>query len=201
MLTLLSSLSCAPAPSSWNPDSIPDAYARPSGALMWPGAARAWYVDADGNLYNGDWQVRITPSGSGVPAGPPRRIAAEERWRPVLRWTRVSGRVRWAFEAVALPGLAARDSGLIASLDITATNLDNSQAEARIELALGVPARVPEFAAFDAPESLDVLSWGNARGDGPVHGWCDRPAEGAVLAADWTLAPHATARLRVVLPA
>jgi hypothetical protein len=177
---------------------------------MWPGSARAWYVDATGHLYNGDWEVRILPSSAGFPAAPPLRIAAEERWRPVLRWTRVSGSVRWAFEAVALPGLAVRDSGLIASLDITATNFGDLEAPARIELALGAPDSPAAFAAFDAPEMLGTLSWGSVSkraapsdrsDDRPVHGWCERPANGPVLAAAWTLAPHATERLRVVLPA
>ncbi len=199
-LTLASCTSSpTPAPSAWDPDSIPDAYARPSGALMWPGASRAWYVDSNGSLYNGDWQVRISPSASGTPAQPPARIAAEDRWRPVLRWNRMSAGVRWSFEAIALPGV--RDSGLIASLEISATNLGDAPAPARIELALGAPAGVPEFAAFDAPESIGVLSWGSGRNDRPVQGWSDRPSDGPVLAAQWTLAAHATERLRVVLPA
>src|SRR5439155_23414769 len=36
---------------AWDPDSIPDAYATPSGALLWPGASRAWYVTPEGHLY------------------------------------------------------------------------------------------------------------------------------------------------------
>ena len=72
-LALLGPAACARHQESsslaWEPDSIPEAYARPSGALMWPGAARAWYVTPAGYLYNGDWEVRILPASAGVPAG------------------------------------------------------------------------------------------------------------------------------------
>src|SRR5439155_7852851 len=203
-LALLAPAGCARHEKSsslaWDPDSIPEAYGRPGGALMWPGAARAWYVTPAGHLYNGDWVVRILPAPAGTPAGPPRRIASEDRWRPVLRWTRTSGAVRFRFEAVALPGAAPRDTGLVASLEVVATNGGSTPARADIEITLATPDTVPEFAAFDAPEPPEVPRWGAARGRAPVHAWCSEPAQGPTLRKEWRLAPGGSERLRVVLP-
>ena len=203
-LALLASAGCAhreaATTAAWDPDSIPDAYVRPGGALMWPGAARAWYVTPEGHLYNGDWEVRLTPASGGVPAGPPRRIAAEERWRPVLRWTRTRGSVHFGFEAVALPGVAPRDTGLVASLEIVAQNRGPAAADAEVDVALAIPDAVPLFAAFDAPEPPEVPHWGGSGALAPVQAWCRNPAQGAKLHAQWTLAPGASERLRIVLP-
>jgi hypothetical protein len=70
---------------------------------MWPGATRSFQVTGVGDLYNGAWYVRVRPEVAGQPAPPPRVVAYEDRWCPVVRWTRTSGDVRWEFEAVALP--------------------------------------------------------------------------------------------------
>src|SRR5438046_10731431 len=80
VLTPLLLAGCARHESSsaraWDPDSIPEAYAHPSGALMWPGAARAWYVTPEGHLYNGDWQLSIAPRAGGATAAPRPPLAA-----------------------------------------------------------------------------------------------------------------------------
>src|SRR5262245_29615926 len=51
---------------------IPEAYARSTAALMWPGATRAFQVTPAGDLYNGAWIVRLRPS-----AGDADAVAAE----------------------------------------------------------------------------------------------------------------------------
>lgn len=97
---------CRPVPApaaSAPPDSIADAYQGSVAALMWPGATRAYQVTADGDLYNGAWFVRIAPGSDSTVASTPLRIAYENRWCPIARWTRTSGSVRWEFEAVAFP--------------------------------------------------------------------------------------------------
>ena len=48
---------CAPAPRTFDPDAIPETYRRPTGALMRPGATRAFLVTPEGDLYNGEWVV------------------------------------------------------------------------------------------------------------------------------------------------
>ncbi|MEO5618198.1 MAG: hypothetical protein ABIS67_10535, partial [Candidatus Eisenbacteria bacterium] len=120
----------------FDPDTIPDAYRLPSGALMTPGSTRAWQVTADGDLYNGVWRMRVAPRAGNDTAGPPLRIAAEDRWLPVLHWVRRSGSVRWEFSAAALAQPAPRDSQLIVSLEIQAHNEGTSAAAARLELTL-----------------------------------------------------------------
>jgi hypothetical protein len=88
---------------SVSPDSIADEYQGSVAALLWPGATRAYQVTAAGDLFNGAWFVRFRPSCDGAVAGPPHRIAYEDRWCPVAHWTRVSGDIRWEFEAAAFP--------------------------------------------------------------------------------------------------
>lgn len=91
-------------PIAWSsPDSTEDAYQHSVAALMWPGATRAYQVTAAGHLFNGAWFVRVDPRSDGTLAGRPHRIAYEDRWCPVARWTRLSGNTRWEFEAVAFP--------------------------------------------------------------------------------------------------
>ena len=92
-----------PAARAWEPDSVADAFARPMAALAWPGATRSFLACPDGGLYNGVWRVNIAAGADGRRASSPRRIAYEERWRPVAHWTEWAGDVRWDFEAVALP--------------------------------------------------------------------------------------------------
>jgi len=70
---------------------------------MWPGATRSYQVTAAGDLFNGAWFVRVEPRSGETLAGPPRRIAYEDRWCPIVRWTRNAGAVQWNFEAVAFP--------------------------------------------------------------------------------------------------
>src|SRR6185503_19003884 len=74
------------ATAAFDPDTIPEAYARSTAALMWPGATRAFQITPEGDLYNGEWRVLVRPSVAGTPAAAPRAIAYEERWRPIAHW-------------------------------------------------------------------------------------------------------------------
>lgn len=179
---------------AFDPDSIPEAYRHSTAALMWPGATRAFQIRPDGDLFNGVWRVRIAPAGGAEPAGPPRVIAYEERWRPVARWRRRSGAVRWDFEAVALPGPGARDSGLVVSLRVRATNEGRAPADARLVVDLVPPDSAPPFVAADA--GVEPLRLGPAAATDTVHAWS--VAGGA---PPWTLAPGTTREARFLLPA
>src|SRR5437762_4913296 len=58
---------CAPtarrdAATAFDPDSIPEAYRYSTAALMGPGATRAFQITPAGDLYNGEWVVRVRPS-------------------------------------------------------------------------------------------------------------------------------------------
>jgi len=93
-----------PPPSAGEaPESVTEAYDQPSAALMWPGATRAFQVTENGDLFNGVWRIRVTAEADGDSASPPRLVAYEHRWCPIVRWTRTSGDIRWDFEAVARP--------------------------------------------------------------------------------------------------
>jgi hypothetical protein len=181
------------------PDSVPDAFAHPSAALMWPGATRAFQITSAGDLYNGAWAVRIRLGAGPDTAAGPRTIAYENRWRPTARWTRLSGAVRWDFEALALPE-PARDSGLLVSLVARAHNHGPGPQEARLALHLEPPPYLPVFLAWDAPET-GRLRWGTGSGPDSVNGWCAGTARGTVLERAWTLDPGETRAERILLPA
>ncbi len=194
-----------PRAQRFDPDSIPEAYARSTAALMWPGATRAWQITPAGDLYNGEWQVRLIPSAGADSAAAPHVVAFEERWCPVAHWTRRSGDVRWDFEAVALPEPAPRDSGLVASVLVRATNTGGAACSVRLEVRLEPPWQ-PAFVAFDAAEERPrVLRWGEGETPDTVQGWCAErggamPSPGRAQTHEWTLAPGATRSLRLVLP-
>ena len=192
---------CAPRETphtAFDPDSIPEAYARSTAALMWPGAARAFQVTPDGNFENGEWRVQVTPTSREALASPPRVIAYEERWLPVAHWRRTSAQVRWDFEAVALPEPAPRDTGIYVSLEITATNLSAEPRDAHLELRV---APLDSTAVFRAPdgESADSTTrdWVNASGAGSARGVSLSPAADGI--AHWTLSPGKSQSARFVL--
>ena len=140
-----------------------------------------------------------------TPPGPSRAVAFEDRWLPVAHWRRTSGDVRWDFEAVALPGPGPRDSGLVASVLVRATNTAATERVASFEVRLG-PPRAPDFVAFDAPDpTRPLLRWSGDVPADTVEGWSsllDRTsAPGPEVAYAWTLAPGSSRSLRLVLPA
>ena len=186
LLIILACVGCegrraeAPLP-AFDPDSIPDAYRGSTAALMWPGATRAFQIRPDGDLYNGEWMVRFAPMADGQAAGPPRVIAYEERWRPVAHWRRWSGRVRWDFEALALPGPGARDSGLVVSLLVQVTNTASVPLDASLSVSLTPPEPMPPFVAADPPETAGgALSWGPMSGRDTVHAWSEADPSGGL---------------------
>jgi hypothetical protein len=183
----------------WQPDSVPDAYSRPSAALMWPGATRAFMVGADGGLFNGVWRVNVVAGAKGRRAGLPRRIASEERWRPVIHWVERAGDVRWEFEAVALPAPDAPLASLARAIEAQqAVRADHAAHEQRRRaltpddrdrmdrlvlntshrLALGAREDVPLVVSVlaiahndggRAAEATLAVSFAPARGDEPFH--------------------------------
>lgn len=162
------------------PDSVPDAYREPSGALLWPFATRGFRVRPDGDLENGAWRVRLLPSADGVAASAPARIAAPDRWRPVLRWTRRAGDVRWEFEAVAFHPGPARDTGLFVSLRVSVFNDGPAARTARLDAVLAPPDSAPLFAAWDEPETgAPALRWAARGGHDRVQGWSGREVQHA----------------------
>jgi hypothetical protein len=197
-------LACAPSARSpvpdFDPDAVPDAYVGAGAALAHPGAARAWWVTPEGSLWNGDWYVAIEPSSGGDVAGPPRRIAAEDRWLPVLHWKRTSGAIEWRFELADGPS-PSRDTGRVASLRVRAHNGGAAPAPARLRMTLRNPPSTPPFVVFDAVDPPPAWRWGHRGDDAIVHGWSDgAPATAGVLERDATLAPGAATEWRVALP-
>ena len=178
-----------------------DAFGRPGGALLWPCATRAFQVTERGDLYNGVWAVRFDATGDGVAAGPPARVAARDRWRPELRWSRRAGDVRWMFEAVAFPGGAPGDSGLVVSLSALATNEGRTPHAASLSATLAPPDAPPPFAAWDAPDSLRApLRWASPGTRGIANGWSQTPVAGATFRFEATLAPGESRGTLLLLP-
>jgi hypothetical protein len=202
---LLALGSCGPlAPprgAAFDPDTVPEAHARATAALMWTGATRAFLITPEGDLANGDWRVRLTASAGGVAAAAPRAIAAEDRWMPVLRWNRHAGAVRFEFEAVASPQPAPRDSGLLVSLTVRAVNTGAAPADVRLDAVLAPRAAGDGFVAPDAPETTAPLAWAGDVPGAPAQGWCaDAAREPARVALAWHLAPGGARSTRFLLP-
>jgi hypothetical protein len=197
-------LSCRAAPPApaFDPDGMPDAYRSATGALMEPGTTRAWRITSAGGFDNGAWQVRVAPSSGGIAADPPRRIAAEDRWLPVLHWTRASGPVRWEFSAVCA---AQRDTQLVASVEISARNSGEGEAEARLDLVLAHRDASAGYAAWDAGD--EPLRWGGGGSGLPVEGWVEGAKAASAndagtdsTAVIWKLASGERRAMRLVLP-
>jgi hypothetical protein len=187
-------------PVHFDPDTIPDAYSQRSGALMWPGATRAFRVTPAGDLENGAWVVRVIAVAGGDTAGPPEVIAAEDRWRPVLRWIRRGGGVTWRFEAVALQQPAPADTGVCVSLHVDITADGGGSAPARLEFVLEPRRPGSAFAAFDARPGT-ALRWGTIGSRDVVLGWGPGEVDGARLSYPLTATGGSEARARVVLAA
>jgi hypothetical protein len=197
-----SDLATQEGPLAFDPDSIPDAYARPSAALMAAGATRGYEITPEGNLYNGEWKVRVRASADGVEAPAPKRIAYLERWMPVAAWKRASGDVTWRFEAVAFQPPVAGDTGLVVSLLVSALNRGTAPHAVALSLELAPPDSNPVFVAWDAPEvPSPPLTWGTRSTRDTIDGWTPGPASGASDRVEMTLAPGQTLMRHVLLPA
>ena len=202
LAALFPSAGCGPSPRevAWDPDSIPDAFSQASAALFWPGLTRSFLVDSGGTLINGLWEARFAASADGVPAPGPARIAYEQRWCPVVRWTRHNGDVRWEFEAVAFPARSSVDSVMLVSLRVRTVNSGAAAHHVRLAATLDSMARPPRFVAPDGDTPAPrILAWTRGGRDSAC-GWSDATAEGAAAVLDATLAPGATRIVRFLLP-
>jgi hypothetical protein len=184
-----------------SPDSIPDAYARPSGALIAAGATRAFQVDEHGDLYDGEWKVVFAPRADGRVADPPHTIAALDRWRPVLQWVRHAGDVQWEFEAVAVPETGPRDTVLVVSLMVRARNTGSTARQVELSVTLARPDTNPVFVAWDAREDPRVpLRWASGTARDTALAWCGEAVTGPTFTTATTLAPGAVFERRLLLP-
>ena len=120
---------------------------------MAAGATRGYQITPEGDLYNGEWKVRVHAGADGAEAAPPKRIAYLERWMPVAAWKRASGDVAWRFEAVAFQPPVAGDTGLVVSLLASAINHGATAHNVSLAFELAAPDSSPVFVAWDAPEA------------------------------------------------
>ena len=179
---------------------MPEAFARSTAALMWPGTTRGWQITPEGDLFDGEVEVRVEPASGTAAASAPKAIAYEGRWLPVAHWWRKSGDIEWRFEGVAFPEPAPRDSQLVASLAVSAINRAAEPRPARLTLSLSPPDPDPIFVAFDAPETpTPPLTWGSD-GKDTIYAWTEGAKPGATWSSEWTLAPGETRTVRVLLP-
>jgi len=177
---------------AFDPDTLPEAFARSTAALMAPGTTRAFQITPEGDLFNGAWRIRIQPSSGDSVAGAPRAIGSDERRWPVYRWVRHAGGVRFEFEAVAVPDRAPRDSALLASVRVRAENRGTSPANVRVAWALEDRGPSPLFRVWDfdpASEAPAALRWAGRDGKALAHALGGGDGEGAMRTTSWTLAP------------
>jgi hypothetical protein len=187
---------------AWDPDSIPDAFAQPTAALVWPGLTHAYLVGPDGSLENGLWRVRFDPSCDGALAAPPAHIACEDRWLPVIRWTRRSADVRWEFEAVAFPARSPSDSALAVSVRVRVVNEGSGERRVRLAAVVDSSLATLRFIAADgASPTAAGRRWATSAAADSSCGWTMLAASGAQATGAWTLAPGGKSEARFVLPA
>ncbi len=187
----------SPAPGV-DPDTTPDAFTVAHGALQAPFTTRAFHVTPQGSLDDGAVVLDFTPSVGGVGARGPKRIAAENRWLPVIRWNRFVGNVRFEFEAVALPLSAPRESVLVSSIEVRVINMGAAPATASLDLALTYPNERRTFVAFDRTPADSTAAF-VMPGVRQARAWTD--AAPAAQRATWSaqLAPGSSRQMRVVL--
>jgi len=186
------------APPAADPNATPDAFAVSHSALLAPFTARAFHVDPHGQLDDGAVVLNFAPSAGGVAAGDPLRIAYEERWRPVVRWRRTAGDVRFEFEAVALPLAAPRESILVSSIEVRAINTGAAPATALLDLALSYPNERRTFVAFDRTRADSTAAF-VVPGVREARAWTEAAPAGGSAQWQAPLAPGESRRLRVVL--
>ena len=193
-----------PPTRAWDPDSIPDAFARPSAALLWPGLSRSFLVTPGGALENGLWRVRFDlaagAAGSLMAAPPPAHIASEDRWLPVVRWNRIANDVRGEFEAVAFPARSARDSVLAVAMRVRIVNRANAPREVRLSAALVPAAGTLMFVATEGETPASpVLRWSGGALRDSCCGWSDLSCRDSLAGASWSLAPGESREARFVM--
>jgi hypothetical protein len=195
---------CAKPPSehAFDPDAVPSAYHRTGGGLAWPGATRGWRVDDAGDLSNGAWRVRLDAEIDGHPASMPLRVAALDRWRPLLRWTRHGEGAAWEMEAVAFPAPVPADTQLCLSLRVRAVNAGAVTHEARLRVTLDSLTANPIYVASDAPGTgAPHLAWGSHGARDTVCAWAPQAASGATLELQAKLPAHGERTFELLLPA
>src|SRR5439155_26234159 len=128
-------------------------------------------------------------------------IALEERWRPIAHWRRWSGRLRWDFEAFALPVPGSGDSNLVVSLEARVTNTADRPLEPLLTVSLTAPDSAPPFIAADAADTVPALRWGSAATSAPVCAFSPHARSGEPRIAPGALAPGAAHAARFLFPA
>ncbi|MGH7741022.1 MAG: hypothetical protein ACRENS_03265 [Candidatus Eiseniibacteriota bacterium] len=195
-----------PPARAWDPDSIPDAFARPTAALVWPGLTRSFLVTPDGALENGLWRVRFElsagaqGSAAATALAPPAHIASEDRWLPVIRWNRDAGDVRAEFEAVAFPARSASDSVLAVSLRVRLVNRARAPREAELAAGLLSATGAMWFVAADGQTPASrTLRWAGGVLRDSCLGWSDLASRDSLASGSWRLAPGQAREARLVL--
>ena len=193
-----------PPSRAWDPDSIPDAFARPTAALVWPGLTRAFLVTPAGALENGLWRAQFDFSAGANSASdsapPPAHIASEDRWLPVIRWNRVASGVRAEFEAVAFPARSPRDSVLAVAVRVRLVNRAAEDRQARLSASLFPASGSLLFVAADGetPAARELRWVGGALRDS-CCGWSELASRASAAGAAWRLAPGQVRVARFVL--
>ena len=194
-----------PPSRAWDPDSIPDAFARPTAGLFWPGLTRAFLVAPSGALENGLWRVsfELTAAAPGAaPAGAPGppHIASEDRWLPVVRWHRDTEGVRADFEAVAFPARGADDSVLAVSVRARVVNHAAAPRTVRLGAVIRDASGSLLFVAADGDvPAARSRRWSAGALRDSCCGWSSLATRDSVASATWRLAPGQARDARFVL--
>ncbi len=146
----------APPPAAAPEARFPEHYAYSIAALGWPGAHRAFQVGHGSVVSTGEAALewRLDPAAGPVTVSP---VAFERDGVPVAHWTMEASGMRLAFEAAAAPMKALGDTGLVASVRVTAVAAGPGPAGVAFDLRLRSTPEGPHVLPWDAPERAGAI--------------------------------------------
>jgi len=193
---------CAPSPPlvpTWLAPSV-EAFARPTAALVVPGASRAFLLKSPPTLCNGEWQLRLQCEDASWSAADRAPIRWSSQRGAIAGWQFGDARLEWVITATTPPAARAADSTLLCSIEICVHNRGDASVEVDLRAILERPMPLP-FIARDAHRLLGrPLRWRANRETRELAGGASAPATDSVAHLRSRVAPGAVVRMRLVMP-
>ena len=139
-----------------------DPFARKTGALMLPGAHRAFVVVDGETLFNGEWALSFRASRDGRPMDGPVAVRFEGQHPPCLVWQLPDSLIAWHVSAVAGSVVNLDPGGFLASIEFEIKNTDSLGHEVALESRLSRPTQYPFVARDGLRLRTEDMNWPDA---------------------------------------